>query len=187
MPAPPHRSIRTHEVTNQPPPLQDLNLFETDAALLEGLEREGGGFARERVSAFGALLGRAETLELGRQANRHAPELRSHDRFGHRIDDVEFHPAWHEILRHAMAHAVHNLPWREPRPGAHVARTVLHSLLSQVESGACCPLTMTFASVPSLRHQTRLAAQWEPLILGTDYDPRPVPAREKHAVLSGWP
>jgi len=175
----------THEVLNQPPPLEERNLFDDDAALREGLEREGGGFAEERVRRFAAELGRSETLEQGRLANRFPPELRTHDRFGHRVDEVDFHPAWHAVMRLAMRHEVHNLPWRDPRAGAHVARSALLSLLAQVEAGSCCPLTMTFACVPALRHQPEVAEQWEPLIRGTEYDPRLRPPHEKPAVLVG--
>jgi putative acyl-CoA dehydrogenase len=175
----------THEVANQPPPFEDVNLFSSDAALAEGVARAGGGWARDRLERFGARVGSAEFMALGRQANRFPPELRSHDRFGHRIDEVEFHPAWHEVMREAMAHEVHNLPWREPRPGAHVARSALHSLLSQVESGSCCPLTMTFACRPTLAYQPEIAAAWEPGLLGTRYDPRLVPPAGKPSVLIG--
>jgi putative acyl-CoA dehydrogenase len=175
----------THEVANQSPPFEDVNLFDTDRALVEALEREGGGAFRERVSAFGARLGRADTLALGREANLHPPELRTHDRFGHRIDEVAFHPAWHEVMRLAMAASVHNLPWREPRPGANAARSALHYLLSQVEAGACCPLTMTFACVPALRHEPGIAQAWEPVLRGTEYDPRLVPRAEKRSALVG--
>ena len=178
-------SEATHEVTNQAPPLENLDLFSSDTALAEGVAREGGGFAEPRLRAFGTLMGRAETQALGFAANRHTPELRSHDRFGHRVDVVEFHPAWHEVMRIAMASGVHNLPWCEPRAGAQVARSALLSLLAQVEAGSCCPLTMTFACVPALRHQKEVAEEWEPRILGTEYDPRFVPAAEKTAVLVG--
>ena len=115
----------THEVLNQPPPLEDYSLYETDAALREGHAREAGGAFEAELLAFGRLVGRAETFALGRQANRFAPELRTHDRFGHRIDEVEFHPAWHAVMRLAMEHRVHNLPWAWPEPGTIVARVVL--------------------------------------------------------------
>ena len=150
-----------------------------------GLRREGGAWAEDRVRAFGAWAGSVEALTLGRQANRHVPELRTHDRFGHRIDGVEFHPAWHGVIRVAMEYELHNLPWRRPESGAHVARTAMHSLLSQIETGSCCPLTMTFACLPSLRLQQEVAEEWEPRILGTAYDPRTVPPEEKSAVLVG--
>jgi putative acyl-CoA dehydrogenase len=184
-PSPPDPRAATHQVENQPPPLEGYDLFATDRALREGLAREGAAWAEERVRAFGRVLGDPRTLELGRLANRHPPELRTHDRFGHRIDEVEFHPAWHEVMRLAVAHEVHALPWREPRPGAHVARAALLSLLAQVEAGACCPITMTFACVPALRAEPEVAKEWEPLALGTEYDPRPVPAAGKRAAIIG--
>ena len=161
-------AFETHAVENQPPPLEGGSLLAGDAALREGLVREGAAWAEERVACFGEILARPETRALGSDANRHGPELRSHDRFGRRIDEVAFHPAWHAVMALAMEHQVHNLPWRESRPGAYVARTALHSLLSQVEAGSCCPLTMTFACVPTLRQEPEVAAEWEPRVRGTD-------------------
>ena len=175
----------THEVTNQPPPMEDTNLFATDVPLHEGIASAGADWAIERLSAFGQVAGSAEFRELGRVANRSAPELKTHDRFGHRIDEVSFHPAWHEVMRTAMEHAVHNLPWREPRPGAFAARAALHAMLSRVESGSCCPITMTFACRPALAHQPDLAAAWEDGLLGTRYDPQLAPPTGKSAVLVG--
>jgi putative acyl-CoA dehydrogenase len=175
----------THDVLNQPPPFEEVNLLEIDLALREGLSREGAAPFLGVVGEFGASLGSARLQALARDANRFPPELRTFDRFGHRIDEVAFHPAWHEILRLAMAARVHNLPWHERRTGAHVARSAMLSLLSQLESGSCCPLTMTFACLPALRHQKEIAEEWEPLLLGTVYDPRLVPPREKSAVLVG--
>ncbi len=175
----------THAVTNQPSPLEDVDLFSSDTALAEGTEREGAAWARERLEAAGRALGSAETLELGRDANRYTPELRTHDRYGHRIDEVAYHPAWHDVMRLAMHHEIHALPWRTPRPGAHVARSALHSMLSQIEAGSCCPLTMTFACVPALRNDATLAAVWEPRVTATAYDPVLKPAAEKTACLVG--
>ena len=175
----------THEVLNQPPPFEDVNLLDGDAALREGIEREGGGWAGARVRAVGALAGSARAQRLGRDANRFGPELRTHDRFGHRIDEVEYHPAWHELMALAMSHEAHCLPWRHPVAGAHVARSAMHSLLAQAEAGTGCPITMTFASVPALRRQPEVAAAWEPRILSTTYDPRVVPAEGKTSVLVG--
>jgi putative acyl-CoA dehydrogenase len=175
----------THEVLNQPLPLEDYSPFETDTALREGHAREAGGVFETELKAFGALVGRAETFALGRQANRVTPELRTHDRFGHRIDEVEFHPAWHAVMRLAMEHRVHNLPWATATPGAIVARAALHSMLSQVEAGSCCPLTMTFAAWPVLREDEDLAAEWGPRLFGTVYEPRPLPPQQKPAVLIG--
>jgi putative acyl-CoA dehydrogenase len=175
----------THEVLNQPPPLEAYSLYETDAALREGLAREGGTGFEAAVKAAGSALGSAEAFALGRQANRFTPELRTHDRFGHRIDEVEYHPAWHDVMRLAMAHRVHNLPWCHPQPGAQVARAALLSMLAQVEAGACCPITMTFAAWPVLRNDPALAQEWGPRLRGTAYEPRLAPAHEKQAVLVG--
>jgi putative acyl-CoA dehydrogenase len=181
----PPASRQPEEVFNQPPPLEDYNLFAHDAPLKEALRREGGDWAAERVKEFGELMGRAETLRLGQQANSHPPVLHTHDRFGHRIDEVEFHPAWHELMRIGVAHENHSLPWTSRRPGAHVVRAVLNMLRHQVDEGVSCPLTMTFAVVPSLSLQPELAAEWLPLTLSNEYDPRPVPASQKRGVLFG--
>jgi len=175
----------THVVTNQPPPFEDRNLLDADPALEEGIAREGGGALRDRVHAYAGVMGSAETLDLGREANRHPPELTAFDRFGHRIDEVAFHPAWHRLMALSMEHAVHALPWREPRPGAHVARTAMHAILSGVEAGHACPITMTFACVPALRAEKAVAEEWEPRVLSTDYDPASRPASEKRAATLG--
>src|SRR5262249_46233669 len=116
---------------------------------------------------------------------RHPPVFHSHDRYGRRIDEVEFHPAWHELLRVAVGHRLHCLPWREPRPGAHVARAALLMLAGQNEAGHCCPVSMTHAAVPSLRKAPTLAAEWEPRVCTTGYDPRGCPPGEKAGVLIG--
>jgi putative acyl-CoA dehydrogenase len=173
------------EVFNQSPPLEDYNLFSHDLPLQEALRREGGEWAEAKVSEFGALMGRAETLRLGELANRNPPTLHTHDRFGHRVDEVEFHPAWHELLRIGVAHEHHSLPWTNPRAGAHVVRATLNMLRHQVDEGVSCPLTMTFAVVPSLRLQPELAAEWLPRILSDEYDPRFIPASQKRGVLFG--
>jgi putative acyl-CoA dehydrogenase len=152
---------------NQPPPLEDYNLFHADAALAEGLRRERGGAWEEEVSAFGDVLGGAP-LEWGRLANEHAPKLLTHDRYGRRIDAIEFHPAWHCLLRLGLEARVQSLPWIDDRPGAHVARAALFMLLGQVESGVGCPLSMTFAAVPALRAQPELAEEWIPRLTSGD-------------------
>jgi putative acyl-CoA dehydrogenase len=180
-----HTRASTHEVVNQPPPLENLNLYDTDTALREGLQREGGAWAEERVRTYGAVMGSAHTVALGFAANHNEPELEAFDRFGHRVDQVAFHPAWHELMGLAMEHAVHALPWREPRAGAHVARSAMHSMLSQVEAGHACPITMTFACVPTLRAEPQVADEWLPRVLATRYDPSNRPAGEKSAATLG--
>ncbi|MGH6944943.1 MAG: isovaleryl-CoA dehydrogenase [Geminicoccaceae bacterium] len=181
----PEPSFVTHEVLNQPPPLENYDLFATDRALLEAVEREGGAFCKERLSGFGRWLGQASTLRLGEEANRHPPVLRTHDRFGHRLDEVEFHPAWHELMRRAIAEQAHALPWADPQPGAHVVRAAAVFLQNQVESGVCCPLAMTFAAVPALRDAPELAAAWTPAVLSATYDPTLRPIAGKSGALIG--
>jgi putative acyl-CoA dehydrogenase len=175
----------THEVTNQPPPLEDYDLFGSDRCLVESALREAGAGAAEPLHAFGRWLGQAATIRLGEQANRQAPVLRSHDRFGHRIDEVEFHPSWHELLERAVAERLHALPWAEPAPGAHVVRAAKAFLLNQVESGVCCPLAMTFAAVPALNDALALAELWSPKILSDQYDPDLRPVEKKPGALIG--
>jgi putative acyl-CoA dehydrogenase len=175
----------THDVINQPPPLVGYNLFETDRALVEGLRREGAGWAEEDVSRFGRLLGGPEPMQWAVQANEYPPVLRTHDRWGRRIDEVEYHPAWHSLMRTACAHGVHCGPWREPRPGAHVARAAKMMLTSENEYGHACPISMTYSVLPALRHQPELAAWWEPRIASLEYDSRFIPAVEKTGVLAG--
>jgi putative acyl-CoA dehydrogenase len=177
--------MRTHEVTNQVPPLVGYNLFAEDRVLVEALTREGAGWADERARRLGDVVGGDAMLTWGIQANTNSPVLRTHDRFGHRIDEVEFHPGWHELMRLAVAHGLHSLPWREPVPGAHAARAAMFYVFSQVEAGVGCPISMTYAAVPALRAQPDVAAEWEPRITSTDYDARMIPAGEKRGGLCG--
>jgi putative acyl-CoA dehydrogenase len=175
----------THEVKNQPPPLVNYNLFTGDKALAEALHREGGGFAEARLTAFGKLLGSEDVIALGPLANRNPPVLHTHDRYGNRRDEVEFHPAWHELLRISKVNELHASPWREPREGAHVARAAMGMVANQIEAGHACPITMTFGAVPALRKQPEIAAEWEPRIHLADHDARFIPASEKRGVLLG--
>ena len=170
---------------NQPPPLVDYNLFDADAPLREALEREGAGWAHDWVHELGMLAGTEEAIAWGFQANSNPPQLRTHDRFGNRIDEVEFHPAWHRLMEVAIGHGLHALPWREPRAGAHAARAAGFYVWSQVEGGHGCPVSMTYAAIPALRKQPDLAAEWEPLITTLDYDPGLRPPSTKRGVLFG--
>jgi putative acyl-CoA dehydrogenase len=175
----------THTVFNQAPPFADINLFDADPALVEAVTREGAGWAAESLSALGNRLGSAAVLELGRLANAHPPELHGFDRGGHRIDAVEFHPAWHALMAQMIAAGAHAAPWDSARPGAHVARAAQYLLFGQVENGSQCPVTMTFAAVPALRQHPHLAARWLPKILSREYDPRALPMEQKTGVLIG--
>jgi putative acyl-CoA dehydrogenase len=172
------------DALNQPPPMPDHNAFEAHVVLQEALRREGAGWAEERVTALGALAGRGDVRELGRLANENPPILRTFDRYGHRIDEVEFHPAWHELLELATAHGLHALPWREPQDGAHTARAAMF-LTWNVEAGHGCPISMTYSAVPALRKDPAVAAEWEPKMEVYGYDKRSIPAPEKEAVLFG--
>ncbi len=174
-----------HEVLNQAPPLCDYNLFSTDRALRMAVAREGAGWACGRLEAFGARMGSAEAIEWGAQANENPPVLKTHDRYGNRRDEVEFHPAWHHVMRASAEAGVHNLPWADPRPGAHVARAAIALMASQNEAGHVCPLSMTYSAVPVLRRHAELAAEWEPRIHSMEYDPSFRPAAEKRGVLIG--
>src|SRR6266851_667006 len=174
----------TDEALNQPPPLE-VNLFAADRVLREAVDREGASWARAQLLELGQLAGSRAAQVWATQANENPPRLRTHDRYGSRIDEVEFHPAWHELMRVAVAHGIHCLPWEEDREGAHVARAALMFLDSQCEQGHGCPISMTYSSVPALRRQPELADEWEPRIATRTYDPRFVPAAQKSGALIG--
>ncbi len=170
---------------NQPPVLENYDLFSSDAALLEAAALNGGAWNNEHSHYFGRLLGSAETLALGDTVNKNPPVLKTHDRFGNRLDLVEFHPAYHELMRVSIENKVHSLVWVAERDGAYVARSVLAFLRHQVDEGTSCPLTMTFAAVPSLRISPEIAEEWMPKVLSSEYDPRFLPADEKRGVTFG--
>ncbi len=159
-------------VLNQSVPLEDYDSFSADRPLVEALRREGGDWAEPRARALGALAGSAELIAAGREANRVEPELRTFDRYGHRIDEIDFHPAYHRFMALAVEHELHALPWRDSRAGAHVARAAMFMTLSRCEPGHGCPISMTYSAVPALRAAPELAAEWEPRITATTYEPR---------------
>lgn len=175
---------RTHEVANQPPPLEGYNLFDQNPPLVEALRREGGGWAEEKAVELGETAGSA-ALAWGVRANEHPPVLHTHDRYGNRLDEVEYHPDYHELMRLAISYGLHASPWRSPRPGAHVARAAMFVTLSQTEAGHGCPISMTYAAVAALRTQPDLAEEWEPRLTSLEYDPRLIPAAEKSGALCG--
>ncbi len=178
-------AFATHAVLNQSGPFENVNLYRCDAALQEALAREGAAWAAPRLDALGAELGRAEVLDLGRLANAHPPRLHGVDRGGRRIDEVEFHPAWHRLMALMIGAGAHAAPWEAPGPGAQVARAAAYLLFGQVDNGAQCPVTMTYASVPALRHAPALAREWLPKILARSYDPRALPVGQKQGALIG--
>src|SRR3954447_950245 len=148
---------------NQPPPLVDYNVFESDTVLKESLEREGAAWAQDTVSDLGRLAGTQQAIDWGFQANANPPRLRTHDRFGERLDEVEFHPAWHELMKVAVGHGLHAAAWADDRRDAHVARAAKFDAW-RPEAGHACPISMTYAAVPALRQSPELAGRYEPLL-----------------------
>ena len=181
----PRPAHATHEVFNQSSPLENYNVFGADRTLVEALRREGADWAEDRALAIGEVAGRAQTIRWGFEANENTPVLRTHDRFGNRIDEVEFHPAWHKLMQIGIGHGVHALPWREPVPGAHAARAAMSIALTQAEAGIGCPISMTYSAIPALRAQPELAEEWESRFLSLEYDERLVPAPDKTGALCG--
>jgi putative acyl-CoA dehydrogenase len=175
----------THAVFNQAAPFADLNLLACDPALREGVAREGAGWALAWLERLGARLGSAAVLDLARLANANSPVLVNFDRNGHRVDEIEFHPAWHELMGMLIENGAHSLPWESGQAGAQVARAAAYLLFGQVENGSQCPVTMTYAAVPALRQHPRIAARWLPKILSRDYDPRSLPVEHKRGALVG--
>jgi putative acyl-CoA dehydrogenase len=173
------------DMINQPPPLQDYNLFSTDRALVDAVLREGGKRGETKLQTFGERCGSAELLHAGDLANRYPPELHTHDRFGHRIDEVRFHPAYHQLMQHVFGSGMHSIAWTGKAPGAHVAHAAMVYMMAQTETGVCCPAAMTYAAVPSLRTTPELADEWLPRILSEAYDGDFRPAAQKRAATIG--
>ncbi|MBT2301902.1 acyl-CoA dehydrogenase family protein [Variovorax paradoxus] len=182
----PRSVLRTHTVENQPRPLDAYNAFTSDLAMREAVEREGAGWAREELIALGGAVGDPANVEQARLANLHSPTLRRFDAAGRRVDVVEFHPAWHDIMGLAWRHELPTAPWRRPRSGSHVAKAAKSILFNELEGGCMCPVAITYGSVPLLRHQPELAALWEPLLLSERYDGRPLPAGMKTGVTAAF-
>ena len=174
----------THSVTNQPPARTGFNAWLTDPLARTAANAIGAGWIEERAAALGEFVGSERLQQLAGQANRCAPELKTHDRFGHRVDAVEFHPAYHELMREAFGAGLHALAWTAPQSG-FAARAALNYLWNQGEFGVACPVTMTFAGIALMRRAPELAREWEPKLLAFDYDPRPLPVAAKRAVTVG--
>ncbi|WP_406154900.1 acyl-CoA dehydrogenase family protein [Streptomyces sp. NBC_01023] len=174
----------THEVTNQPPPLAGHDAAQ-DAVLLEGMCREGASWHTEDLHDLGRLVTGEEAQDWADQANRHEPVLRTHDRYGNRIDEVEFHPAYHHLMDASVGAGLAGAAWADERPGAHVARAAGFMLMSMVEPGHLCPVSMTYAVVPALRHAPGLAATYEPLLTSRVYDPGLRTPTGKRGLLAG--
>lgn len=180
----PRAVLQTHEVANQPPPFEGVNLYDNDAALIGAVEASGGEVHENRLSTFGARCGSAEVLEWAQFANKFTPQLKSFDRYGHRLDEVEFHPAYHALMELGLSAGVSAGAWTTDHAG-HVLHSALLFLMGQAEGGVCCPMSMTYAAIPALAHEPRIASQWTPRATAGKYDPRFMPATEKTGVTIG--
>ena len=176
--------LATHEVLNQPPPLVDFNAFELDVPLQSALERNGAAAHSDQLAVFGKRVGSFEALEWGRLANENPPKLKTFDRFGHRIDEVEFHPAYHQLMRLGLESGVSGAAWTAEQAG-HTLHASLLYLMTQADAGTACPMSMTYAVVPALRAEPAVAAEWEPRVTSGRYDPRFIPAAEKTGATMG--
>ncbi|MEM9255319.1 MAG: acyl-CoA dehydrogenase family protein [Pseudomonadota bacterium] len=175
----------THIVENQPPELADFNSYKSDAALREAVAREGAAWGHDELAKFGKQMGSAEVIALGFAANEYPPRLKTHDHRGNRIDEVEFHPAYHQLHEIDRTNGIHASPWTSPKRGAHVLRAAKGFLVNHVEPSHCCPTTMTYASVPLLREYPELGDKWIPFSTNAHYDPRNLPVEEKRGAMLG--
>lgn len=181
----PSTQLETHEVFNQPPAFTGHNLFDTDSALREAALREGGDWVGGPLAKLGAVAGSETVLELGDLANRHPPELAPFDRYGQRIDEARFHPSYHQLMGVAMDHRIHDIAWSSDRYGGHVAHAGLLALMTQAEAGVLCPISMTYAAVPALRHQPDVTGPWLEKLIGGTYDGPLAPIAGKRGVTVG--
>src|SRR5690606_28153161 len=180
----PHDYAETHEVTNQVRTMDGANLYRSDLRLQEWIRSYVVGCGEARLDAY-EVVECGPLMVAGFLANENKPQLRTHDRYGHRIDQVDFHPAYHQLMHTAIKHQLPSLPWTNPCAGAHVVRAGLCYLHNQAEAGSSCPLTMTFAAVPALKRQADIAEQWLPKVLASEYDPRNVQMEQKAGVTIG--
>lgn len=183
-PLKPRAELQTHLVFNRPEPPVGLPLWEDDAPLRAEIDRAAPAHAR-RLAGFAATIGSAEAVEQGRAANRFPPELRAFDAYGRRLDEVDFHPAYHALMQMGLEAGYSALPWTATAPGGHAAHAAMVYLLTQVEPGVCCPMTMTYAAVPALAATPALAARWRPGAISARYDPSSRPAPDKSGLTIG--
>jgi putative acyl-CoA dehydrogenase len=182
----PASHLETHEVTNQPGAFAPRNLYTTDTALREAVRREAGDWLDARMDRLGEIVGSERVLELGEQANRFPPEFTPFDRYGRRLDEARFHPAYHELMALAMEHDIHDLPWLEEKAkGRHLGHMAMLALFTQAEAGTMCPISMTYAAVPALRWQPDVTQPWLDKLIGGKYDPGLKPIAEKKGITLG--
>ena len=181
----PATRLLTHEVSNQPGDFAGRNLYLTDVALREAVRREGGDWLDGPLTALGEVAGSEPVLEMGELANRHPPELRSFDRYGRRLDEVRFHPAYHQLMGLAMEHGIHDIAWRTPQGGGHVAHAAMLAVFTQAEAGTMCPINMTYAAVPALRDDPAVGEPWIRKLVGGTYDAPLRPIDDKSGITLG--
>lgn len=181
----PRAELGTHEVTNMPPHMGDQDLWASDAALREGVTRERGGWAAAQLSEFGRESGSVETFDRADVATRVPPRLQAYDRYGMRINQVEYHPAYHELMTLAVEHEVGSFAWRHEQPGGQVVHAALNYMMGQPEGGVTCPMAMVYSAIPSLRMTRDVADEWVPQLLSTSYDPRDLPVEGKTGATIG--
>lgn len=182
----PATHLETHEVTNQPAALAPYNPYLGDTALREAVRREAGDWLDVRMEALGKLVGSEQVVELGSEANRHPPELVSFDRYGRRLDEVRFHPAYHRLMGHAMEHRIHDVAWvEEAAKGRHIGHMAMLALFSESEAGTMCPINMTYAAVPALRLQPDVTGPWLDRLIGGRYDAPLLPVERKAGITLG--
>ncbi|MEP3247760.1 MAG: acyl-CoA dehydrogenase family protein [Sneathiella sp.] len=184
-PRKPVSELQTHEVVNMPPYIGDQDLWSDDRALQKWTDQQGANWASDHLAGVGRQAGLDETFEKANQANRYGPELRAFDRYGMRINQVEFHPAYHDLMEMAISNRVHNFAWVNEKPGGHVAHSAMTYMFSQPEGGIMCPMAMSYSVIPSLRTTPSIAEEWMPRILSKKYDSRDIPAPEKDGVTIG--
>jgi putative acyl-CoA dehydrogenase len=184
-PSPASWRLATHEVTNQPPDFAGRNLYATDLALREAVLREAGPWLDARALALGEIVGSEQVLDWGEAANRNPPMLAGFDRCGRRLDEARFHPSYHALMQLAMDHGIHDVAWRDTRPGGHAGHAALLALFTQAEAGVMCPINMTYAAVPALRAQPDVTAPWLDRLIGGRYDPGLRPIAGKTGITLG--
>jgi putative acyl-CoA dehydrogenase len=181
----PLTALPTHDVLNMPELIGDQDLWQNDLALREWVQSQGGGWGAEKLAKLGKVAGADQTFEKANQANKHTPELRAFDRHGRRLNQVEYHPAYHDLMAIAIEHEVPSFPWTNPQVGSQVIYGALNYMMNQPEGGVMCPMAMTYSAIPSLRMTPGIADEWIPRLLSTQYDPRDIPVEQKTGATIG--
>ena len=185
LPSKPLDTLPTHSVTNMPPYMGDQDLWRSDPALQEAVNREGAAWAQTDLDALGRRVGTNDIFELAEQANRYSPEIKAYDRYGMRVNQVIYHPAYHDLMRLAIENQVPSFAWNHTGPGAQVGHMALSYMFNQVEGGVMCPMAMTYSAIPPLQTTPALADEWIPRLLSSQYDARDIPVTEKTGATMG--